>query len=857
VTPDAFERWRRLRPLLEELVELPPGAREARLAAVEPALAAEARALLAAGGDEASRRLEGAVAAGAAAVIADLGLDPTRRAEGASPEESGAHPGLEVGAWRLERPLGRGGMAEVWEARRADGQFEQTVAVKLLKRGMDSAEIVRRFLRERQILAHLDHPGIARLFDGGLGPDGRPYFVLERVEGEPITDWCRRRGLDVPARLRLLVACCQAVAAAHRRLVVHRDLKPSNILVTAGGPGGEGQVKLLDFGIAKLLADDDGAEATRAEARMLTPSYAAPEQILGEPVSTATDVYALGVLAYELLVGRLPHRRSGRGAAELVSGLANESIVRPSTAVLDAAREEETAVPLPRERRRLARALAGDLDTVVMKALRREPERRYASVAAFAEDVERYLAGRPVLARPDSLGYRTRKFVGRHRLGVAAAALACAALLLLTVFALRQARRAETSARAAREEAAHARQQAARAERVRAFLTSIFAVSDPVRARGEQVTARALLDEGVRRVDGELAGEPALHGEMLDLLAGLYRKLGALDVARPLAERALALRVATHGPRSAEAARSEWTLGWVLSNQGELEAAHKRLDHAIALLDGVEGPDSLAAADAREPLVEVVFAAEGPAATLPVAQRRLATYRRVAGERDVRTALALSDVALVLGELARLPEAEAGYRRAIAVLDSELPADDPRAAYPHNNLAELLLRTGRAGEAEKEVRRAVAIRERSLGPGHPESIASRGILIQVLMTLDRLPEAERNAREALRLLGDRDRFAATQMRAALGQVLLRAHRYGEALPLFEQAIAERRGMIPDDHVLMFAVRINRAQALAGLGRTAEARAALAALVPPLEAKGAEGAHHLARVREELAKLGGP
>ncbi len=843
-------RWRQLRQLFGELVELAPAEREARLAALPPALAQEARGLLAAAEADTSKLLgEEALGAVAAEVLADLGAPPgpADEAEGDGPDAALA--GTLLGPWRLERPLGRGGMAEVWEARRVDGQYEQTVAVKLLKRGMDSAEIVRRFLRERQILARLDHPGIARLFDGGLGPDGRPYFVLERVDGEPITDWCARREVDVAGRLRLLVDCCEAVAAAHRQLVVHRDLKPSNILVTASGA-----VKLLDFGIAKLLADDDGAdEATRAEARVLTPAYAAPEQVVGEPVSTATDVYTLGVLAYELLTGRLPHQRSGR-RAELASAVAGESIARPSTAVLETAAAEAGGAEQARQRRRLARAIAGDLDTVVMTALRREPERRYPSVAAFAEDLRRYLDGRPIAARPDSVGYRARKFVGRHRWAVAASSLAAAALVVAATVALVQADRARSAARRAQTQAQRAEQQAARAERVRSFLTSIFAVSDPVLARGEQVTARALLDEGVRRVDAELRSEPALRGEMLDLLAGLYRKLGDLDVAKGLAERALELRAATHGAESAEAAKSEWTLGWVLANQGEMEPARRRLGHAIAVLDRVEGPNSLAAADAREPLVELTFAAEGPQATLAVAERRLATYRAVAGERDARTALALSDVAVVLAELQRRPEAEAAYRRAATVLDQVLPADDPRAAYPHNNLAGLLLDTGRAAEAEREIRRALAVREKSLGPEHPETTASRGLLVLVLMALDRMAEAEREGRRALAAAEGRDRFAATQARAALGQVLLRQQRHREALPLFEQAIAERAGMLPDDHILMFAVRINRAQALAGVGRLDEARAALRTMIPALEAKGAEGAEHLIKARDIASRL---
>ncbi len=259
-------------------------------------------------------------------------------------------------------------MGEVWEAERADGQFEQIVALKLLKRGMDSEEVLRRFLRERQILARLEHPNIARLFDGGLAPDGRPYLVLERVQGAPINAWCRAQGADLATRLRLVIAVADAVDLAHRNLVVHRDLKPSNLLVDAAGT-----VKLLDFGIAKILAADPAAgDSTRLEDRALTPAYAAPEQILGRPATTATDVYTLGVVLNELLTGRLPHERSTSSHLGLAQEVERETLTRPSRAVAEAGDG------------RAARALAGDLDTIVVKALARDPERRYGSIPAFA-----------------------------------------------------------------------------------------------------------------------------------------------------------------------------------------------------------------------------------------------------------------------------------------------------------------------------------------------------------------------------------------------------------------------------------------------------------------------------------------
>ncbi len=534
-------------------------------------------------------------------------------------------------------------MGEVWEAERADGQFEQIVALKLVKRGMDSEEVLRRFLRERQILARLEHPNIARLLDGGLAPDGRPYLVLERVDGEPIVAWCRAQRCDLAARVRLVIAVAEAVDLAHRNLVVHRDLKPSNLLVDATGT-----VKLLDFGIAKILASDpEGGASTRLEDRALTPAYAAPEQILGRPATTSTDVYSLGVVLYELLTGRLPHVRATTSHLGLAQEVERETLTRPSRVVAEAGDP------------RGARALAGDLDTIVVKALAREPERRYGSISAFADDLRRYLDGRPVRARPDSGLYRARKFVARHRLAVAAAALVVAALVAGLSIALWQARRAEQAARLAQA-------QASRAEQVRAFLVSIFEAADPARARGETVEARTLLDEGARRIDAELAKEPELHAELLELLAGLYRKLGELERAKSLAERAFAEHRRLFGDESVQTARSEWTLGWVLANQGDFTPARERLEHAIAVLDREEGPESLAAADAREPLMEVLFGVEGARGALPVIERRLATYRAVLGERDVRTALSLSDFGVVANELRRVEEAEGAFRSSAA-----------------------------------------------------------------------------------------------------------------------------------------------------------------------------------------------
>jgi eukaryotic-like serine/threonine-protein kinase len=413
--------------LFDELADLPPPGRDRRLAALaseDPALAARLARLLAADGEP-----------------TDFFGRPVAELLG---DDSPLPAGTRIGSWRLLGLLGRGGMGEVYLAERDEGTFKQQAALKLIKRGMDSQAIVRRFLRERQILSRLDHPGIARLLDGDSTADGRPFFVLEWVDGIPINDYCQgncqgnqqgdrqgdrqrnRPGLE--GTLQLVQDVCAAVDSAHRRLVVHRDLKPANILVTE-----DGTVKLLDFGIAKLLAggeEEGAAPLTQLDSRLMTPAYAAPEQILGEPITTATDVYALGVLTFELITGALPHTREHRSVEGLAGELSRQTVERPS-AVLRRVPGEES--------RRLARRVAGDLDLVVLTALHGDPARRYSSAAAFADDLARALAGRPVRARPDTARYRLRKFVGRNRLAVAAVAFGLVALISGLGMALWQA----------------------------------------------------------------------------------------------------------------------------------------------------------------------------------------------------------------------------------------------------------------------------------------------------------------------------------------------------------------------------------------------------------------------------------
>jgi serine/threonine-protein kinase len=511
-------RWQRIRDLFERVVDLEATAREALLAAacdgdavlrkeVEDMLAADAKALAS----------NTSVSAAAPDLLADLVSRQDR-------EDSARWIGRRMGPWRLEREIGRGGMGAVWLAHRDDGAYEGCVAVKLMRAGVDGSDLARRFQAERQILAGLDHPNIARLIDAGRDAEGAPFLAIEYVEGDAITTWCDRECLPIEARLRLFLQVCAAVSHAHQRLVVHRDLKPSNILVTR-----EGRIRLLDFGIAKLIAEDGAATAT-AHA-LFTPEYAAPEQVRGELATTAVDVYALGVLLYELLSGRRPYQVDAETPLAWQRAVLDQEPQRPSTAIT---RRAQRAKDLPAEAlaeqrglaaRRLRQHLRGDLDAIVLKALRKDPAARYASVQELAQDVGAWLERRPVGARRGSTSYRAWRWVARHALAASLVTLAAVSLLVGLGAALWQAREARAQRDAAQAQRELAREEARRAEATVKFLTDVFAQADPGNTEGSVLTASDVLAAAEREVarDPELGPEHRLSLALA--VASAYRAL--------------------------------------------------------------------------------------------------------------------------------------------------------------------------------------------------------------------------------------------------------------------------------------------------------------------------------------------
>jgi len=686
---DGRERYRRLDALLDELFEAEAAARAARLAEIrgeDAELAAELEALLgadAAADDFLARPLEAAVT--------------TWISERDRDDASSGEAGATIGAWRLVAPLGKGGMGEVWEVERADGAYELRAALKLLKRGLDSDAIVARFRAERQILARLDHPAIARLLDGGVAEDGRPYYVMELVRGRPITEAAAALGLGVAERLGRMVVVCDAVEAAHRALVVHRDLKPANLLLTDAG-----EPKLLDFGIAKLLVEDAGAAQTRIDERILTPAYAAPEQIVGGAVTTATDVYALGVVLYELLTGELPHQRAVTSAAELAAAVERETIERPSAAVARRAagsgRRGERAIAQPR-----AEQLRGDLDAVVLRALAREPARRYPSAAALGDDLRRHLEGRPVAARPDSFGYVASRFVRRHRLAVGATALVALSLVGGFGAALVSAERARREAARAEAESARARAEGERAKRMKDFLISVFQEASPMqRARGTPLSIEELLDAAEGRIDAELAAEPLLQADLWDDLAETRASGGNLEAASQLIDKALAAKHAHLAPDDLSLVES-------LVNRGAIWNLLSTAVRRSLAAGRVGSEDERAALEA-----ELKRRAELGLAALDEAQAIL--ERRGEGDSEPAVNVAVNRVHALL-VLDRDEEGAAASERA-AELTDRWRSGSPDAAMQHHNSGLVAVRQGRNEDAKRHFLAAIERLEKLLGPDH-------------------------------------------------------------------------------------------------------------------------------------------
>lgn len=738
--------------------------------------------------------------------------------------------GQMIGPYRVVRSLGQGGMGEVFLAERADDQFRQQVAIKLVRRGLLSRHVQSRLRQERQILASLDHPNIARLYDGGATSDGTPYIVMEYVDGEPIDIYCDKRGLTLEQRLRLFTAVCSAVHRAHQNLIVHRDLKPSNILVTS-----EGVPKLLDFGIAKLLDEREMMHTlavTQADVRVMTPDHASPEQIRGELISTASDTYVLGVLLYELLSGYKPFALRGNRLAELERAICEDSPPTMSAAIASAQATPNSGVAqIAGERSisaaKLRRELHGDLDNIVMMAMRKEPERRYSSVEQFAADVDNYLRGMPVMARADAWGYRAGKFVRRHAVVVALSAAFAALLVGFSVTTYLQSKRIEHERDVAQAERARAETEQKNAEAVVSFLVDSFRLADPSQSRGKEITAREILDSGARRITRELQNQPGLQATLLDTIGSVYLGLGEFAEAQPLIEQGLSVRRAL-GADSLDVARSLYSLNRVYEKKGDLKTAEALANESLAINrrrtseNSLETAGSLCRLGVIQQEKDELTAAEG-------------LFKRCL---DIRVAQLGSDseqVTVPLDNLARIAQTRNDLAGAEKLLREALEIDlrthgteHPQYIRHLHRLATVTYDKGDVRTAEKLYRQATDAHQRILGREHPETIDAMSSLGLFLMETSRLDEAQKILQDVLdinRRLRPKHAYVGNDLEN-LGRLAFRRQHYAEAEQRFDEALLIYRDALPACHTLIAAALTMRGRTQLAQGQAHAAQATL-------------------------------
>lgn len=826
------DEWNRIEPLVDQLLELDRSERRAfidRSFSASPEIKAWVERLLDGADDE-----EFLAAVNPSIVSGALG------ARDDAPTAAGAT----FGPFRIVRELGRGGMGQVFLAERAHGTFAQRVALKVVSGAIVSESMRRRFLAEQQALARLEHPNVARLVDGGIRADGLPWFAMEYVDGKRIDEWCDARKLDVPARLRLFLAVCEAVQAAHQRLVIHRDLKPSNILVTD-----EGAVRLLDFGVAKLLesAPDELAEVTRADERMFTPEYAAPEQWRHEPTTTATDCYALGVILYQLVAGARPHDLHARPRVEW-QRIVDEERPRAPSAVIT----EEAALARGTTRERLVRALQGDLDAITLTALRNDPARRYPTARQLADDVHRHLDGRPVTAREDRWTYRASRFIRRNRLKVTASSIVLVALGVGAIGITWQARRADRAA--------------AEANAVATFLSGMFQEASPLQARGDSVTAGEMLQRATAGIDSMFPQQPDLRIRLLLLIAEINRELGSIERADTAVQRAVAVADSfSSNTLSAVGARA--MLGEVARIRGDLGRADTLMRESIALAQRLDAPDTsmarlsaalghilyrmgkYGAADSAYRFALANGQALGPLFTgttlgnigvaLDAAGRdveadsffiRAFTYYRGANLTTHPDYLqAVGNRAALLEERWELDSSRVLKEELLPLLQRIHPDGHDRVIIATNNLANSWLLLNQFAKAESGFASALALGRRLHGPAHSLSIVPLNNVARSRLLDGRAAAAESTYREALAHtrsgLGPRHQ-TASQSWLGIGRALGAQGRHVEALAAFDSSLAIATEVLPPTHPRVSDIALARGEVLIAAGRPAEAERVL-------------------------------
>jgi len=730
--------------------------------------------------------------------------------------------GDRIGPYRVLRTLGVGGMGEVYLAERADAEFEQQVAIKVVHgslRGVQS-----RLKIERQILAQLDHPNIAHLLDGGSLPDGTAYIVMEYVDGIPIDAYCDSNRLDILARLRLFQTVCAAVHYAHQNLIVHRDLKPSNILVTAAGIP-----KLLDFGIAKLLDEHQARQhtlaVTLADIRLMTPDHASPEQVRGQAITTASDIYVLGVLLYKLLTGTSPFFIASMRLTDIERAICEKDPLPPSHAIAmnDSAEPRGVTDARSTSANRLRRTLRGDLDNIVVMAMRKEPERRYGSSQQMAADIQRYLDGKPVIACRDTMSYRSAKFVRRHWLAVTAGA---GVILLILAFAtatyVQSLRVAAERDRAAAERAAADRERV-RAEEVSSFLVNLFKLSDPQENRGNQVTARELLDSGAKRLQAELQDQPATKAALLSTVGAVYDSLGQYTEAQRILTESLTMQ-----PLSQDKSRIETLLelGRSRTLARDLSGAEEPLQKALHISQVNFGAASEESGRTFWALGQLRYQQNRLTDAKQLYQRGL-NILETTGAPPTDVSALLDDLAQVYAGELQWALAKQTYERALQIDRRILGDDHPRIAMRLNNLADIAQSTGDLKLAETLFRDAIRRDEKAYGDLHPETGAARGNLGLLLQREGRLTEARPLLQSALdielKLYGP-DNYNVGYARVSLAMLLHDQGDLAAAESEFRQALAVYDKSWPGEHPYRAALLMQFARLLVDRGKPDEALA---------------------------------
>ncbi len=757
--------------------------------------------------------------------------------------------GSVIGAYRIERMIGEGGMGVVYLAERDDEEFQKKVAIKILKRGMDTDALLQRFRVERQTLAGLNHPYIARMLDGGSTEDGRPFFIMEYVEGIPIDKYCDEKRLTVDERLRLFLKVCEAVQYAHQNLVVHRDLKPANILVTSGGTP-----KLLDFGIAKLLQPESShqtAESTVAGMRFLTPEFASPEQIRGEMITTASDVYSLGALLYLLLTGCRPYYFQRRSLTEIEKVISETIPANPSHlvsrlnhSVLSVGEElpdiEEVCRSRNATREKISKRLSGDLDNIVKMALRKEPELRYQSVGQFGEDIRRHFAGLPVLARKDTFRYRTGKFIRRHRGALLSVSLVIL-ILILSVISIAWKERQVS-------------REAAKARQIVTYLKEMLAASDPYDAE-QQMTIVELLDKADENIANELKNQPEIEAEVRSILGNSYMNSGIFEKALAQYQQALNINRKLFGEHSLPVADNLHDIGMVKHYQGKFTEADSFYMKSIELYETLGDAPTRRYAESLNDHGLLLLDISQMDEAVDWLQRSLSMFRQL-GDQD-NIAIGLNNLGYAYDLMGEYENAEKIYRESLALNKKIYGEENIAVARNLNNLAAVLLSKGDTVEAVQMLDQSLAIRRQILGDEHPDVALAIHNLAHFLNIQGDYQQAEKLEREALyrwekALPPDHPYIALSNL--LLGRILINRGKLKEAEPFLRKSLALRLKKFGAEHLSVAETQAILGYWLLLMHRYSEAEKMLLTAKAFLENQKNQNSVYLKTVLQSLAKL---